>query len=100
MRCAGHAVRVRSECNRWHMGWRASSGSSGLYEQFDGYFQHPRQKIKQADVLQALYLLPELRSGDLLRRNFERYDPVTEHGSSLSPCMHVLFARNGTRSFG
>ncbi len=65
---------------------------TGLYEQFDGYFRHPDQAVKQADVLLALHLLPELRPGEVFRRNFERYAPVTEHGSSLSPCMHALFA--------
>jgi kojibiose phosphorylase len=66
--------------------------ATGLYEQFDGYFRHPEQTVKQADTLLALYLLPELRPGNVFRRNFERYSPVTEHGSSLSPCMHALFA--------
>jgi kojibiose phosphorylase len=65
---------------------------SGLYEQFDGYFKHPEQTIKQADALLALFLMPEMRPGDVFRKNFDRYYPVTEHGSSLSPCMHVLFA--------
>jgi kojibiose phosphorylase len=65
---------------------------SGLYEQFDGYFQHPDPTIKQADTLLMLYLLPEMRTIEIFRRNFNRYHPVTIHGSSLSPGAHVLSA--------
>ncbi|MCY2924294.1 MAG: hypothetical protein NT031_02460 [Planctomycetota bacterium] len=66
--------------------------ATGLYEQFDGYFQHPVQTIKQADVLLLLFLLPEMRTSEVFRRNFDRYHPVTKHTSSLSPAVHVLFA--------
>lgn len=65
---------------------------TGLYEQFDGYFQHERKQIKQADVLLMLHLLPEMRTKEIFRRNFDLYHPVTLHGSSLSPGVHVLFA--------
>lgn len=67
---------------------------TGLYEQFDGYFrlEGDARKIKQADVLLMLYLLPELRTTEIFRRNFEVYYPVTDHGSSLSPGVHVLFS--------
>ncbi len=66
--------------------------ATGLYEQFDGYFRHPEQTIKQADVLLMLYLLPEMRTAEVFRRNFDRYHPITKHVSSLSPGVHVLFA--------
>ena len=67
---------------------------TGLYEEFDGYFQLEGQGkiIKQADVLLMLHLLPELRTTEIFRKNFEVYYPVTDHGSSLSPGVHVLFA--------
>jgi kojibiose phosphorylase len=65
--------------------------ATGLYEQFDGYFQLADKTIKQADVLLMLYLHPEMRTQEIFLRNFEYYYPVTRHGSSLSPCMHVLF---------
>jgi len=81
-------------------GWRRAADGlkinfdsrTGLYEQFDGYFAHERQDIKQADVLLMLYLLPEMRTAEVYRRNFDRYHPVTTHGSSLSPCIHALAA--------
>lgn len=67
---------------------------TGLYEEFDGYFALDEQdrRIKQADVLLMLYLLPELRTTEIFRKNFEVYYPVTAHESSLSPAVHVLFA--------
>ncbi len=67
---------------------------TGLYEEFDGYFQleGDARNIKQADVLLMLYLLPELRTVEIFRKNFDVYYPVTLHGSSLSPAVHVLFA--------
>lgn len=67
---------------------------TGLYEEFDGYFalQGRDRNIKQADVLLMLYLLPELRTVEVFRKNFEVYYPVTLHGSSLSPGVHVLFS--------
>lgn len=67
---------------------------TGLYEEFDGYFDLTGKDaiIKQADVLLMLYLLPELRTKDIFRKNFDLYYPRTDHGSSLSPAVHVLFA--------
>lgn len=67
---------------------------TGLYEEFDGYFQLEgnAKTIKQADVLLMLYLLPEMRTTEIFRKNFDVYYPVTDHGSSLSPAVHVLFA--------
>lgn len=66
--------------------------NTGLYEEFDGYFKHPRQQIKQADVMLMLHLLPSLSSSSILLKNFNRYFPVTLHDSSLSPALHVLFS--------
>ncbi len=90
-----------------------------LIEQFDGYFDledirpddlrerllHAEeywgwpagiavstQVMKQADVLQLLALHRDLFSGDVMRANYEYYEPRTEHGSSLSPSMHSLIA--------
>lgn len=71
--------------------------ATGLYEQFDGYFAHDSQQIKQADVMLLLYLLPELASPQVLRRNFDRYYPVTTHDSSLSPALHVIFSLDAGR---
>jgi len=48
--------------------------------------------IKQADVLQGLYLFEDEFSVDDIRRNFEFYEPMTVHESSLSPCVHSILA--------
>jgi kojibiose phosphorylase len=47
---------------------------------------------KQADVLMLACLMPELWSEGSLRRNFDYYEPITAHTSSLSPPMHALVA--------
>lgn len=48
--------------------------------------------IKQADVLQGLYLFEDHFDDDTIRRNFDFYEPRTVHESSLSPCVHVILA--------
>jgi maltose phosphorylase len=48
--------------------------------------------IKQADVLQGMYFFEERFTHDELKRNFDFYEPMTVHESSLSPCVHVILA--------
>jgi maltose phosphorylase len=48
--------------------------------------------IKQADVLQGLYFFEHEFDTETLRRNFEFYEPMTVHESSLSPCVHAIQA--------
>lgn len=48
--------------------------------------------IKQADVLQGLYFFEDDFDTDTLRRNFDFYEPMTVHESSLSPCVHSIQA--------
>ncbi len=48
--------------------------------------------IKQADVLQGLYFFEDQYSIEALRKNFDFYEPMTVHESSLSPCVHVILA--------
>jgi len=48
--------------------------------------------IKQADVLQGLYFFEDHFELDEIRRNFDFYEPLTVHESSLSPCVHVILA--------
>ncbi len=48
--------------------------------------------IKQADVLQGLYLFEERFDTDTIRRNFDFYEPMTLHESSLSACIHSIVA--------
>jgi maltose phosphorylase len=48
--------------------------------------------IKQADVLQGLYFFEERYDQETIRKNFDFYEPMTVHESSLSPCVHVILA--------
>ncbi|MBS1488558.1 MAG: glycoside hydrolase family 65 protein [Bacteroidetes bacterium] len=48
--------------------------------------------IKQADVLQCMYLFEDDFTLDQIKRNFDFYEPMTVHESSLSPCVHVILA--------
>ena len=89
-----------------------------IIEQFDGYFELedvspeevrqrlidpeeywgwpngvavPTQVLKQADVVQLLALTDHFPQ-EVLKANYEYYEPRTEHGSSLSPSVHALVA--------
>ena len=48
--------------------------------------------IKQADVLQGLYLFEDHFEDQVIEDNFNFYEPKTVHESSLSPCVHVIIA--------
>ncbi|NQX48502.1 glycoside hydrolase family 65 protein [Paenibacillus tritici] len=48
--------------------------------------------IKQADVLQGLYFLGDRYDLETKKRNFDFYEPITVHESSLSPCIHAILA--------
>ncbi|WP_068613702.1 glycoside hydrolase family 65 protein [Paenibacillus tuaregi] len=48
--------------------------------------------IKQGDVIQGLYFLGHLYDLDTKKRNFDFYEPLTVHESSLSPCLHSILA--------
>jgi nigerose phosphorylase len=93
--------------------------AAGVIPQFDGYFaledaslaelkarkQHPHeylgggnglatstQVLKQADLVLAMYLFGEQFSLETKAKNWEYYEPRTEHGSSLSACSYSLIA--------
>jgi nigerose phosphorylase len=92
---------------------------TGVIEQFDGYHKleevgikdlkkrllDPREYlgggqgiatstkvIKQADVMMMLNVLGHRYSNAVKKANWEFYEPRTEHGSSLSPCVYALVA--------
>ena len=48
--------------------------------------------IKQADVLQGLYFCEGEFDMETIKRNFDFYEPITVHESSLSPCVHSILA--------
>jgi nigerose phosphorylase len=90
-----------------------------IIEQFDGYYRledcslaevksrilDPREYwggghgvasntriIKQADVVLMLYLFRNEYSKEVKKANWTYYEPRTEHGSSLSPCIYALLS--------
>lgn len=48
--------------------------------------------IKQADTLQGIYLFEDEFDLETIERNFDFYEPLTVHESSLSPCVHGILA--------
>ncbi|WEV36911.1 glycoside hydrolase family 65 protein [Lactobacillus sp. ESL0677] len=48
--------------------------------------------IKQADVLQGIYFLNDRYSKEQKEQNFDFYEPLTVHESSLSACVHSILA--------
>ncbi|SET58941.1 glycosyl hydrolase family 65 protein [Paenibacillus sp. NFR01] len=48
--------------------------------------------LKQADVVLMLNLFKGSFSQEVKKANWEYYEPRTEHGSSLSPCIYALVA--------
>jgi len=49
-------------------------------------------RFKQADVLQGMYFFENDFDLETLQRNFDFYEPMTVHESSLSPCIHAVLA--------
>jgi maltose phosphorylase len=48
--------------------------------------------IKQADVLHGLYLFEDRYDTETIRRNYNFYESMTVHESSLSACIHSILA--------
>jgi len=48
--------------------------------------------IKQADVLHGIYVFEDKYDTATIRRNFDFYEPMTVHESSLSACIHSIVA--------
>lgn len=48
--------------------------------------------IKQADVLQGIYFFGDHFTLEEKRKNFDFYEPMTVHESSLSACIHAILA--------
>ncbi len=48
--------------------------------------------IKQADVLMLPLLFPDAFSDEVVAANYRYYEPLTDHGSSLSPGVHAAIA--------
>lgn len=95
-----------------------SPDEKGIIEQFDGYFKledteletlrsrelkkneywgghglaSTTRILKQADVIMMLNVFRSEYASDILKANWEFYEPYTEHGSSLSACAYGIVA--------
>ncbi|HEX3514092.1 MAG TPA: glycosyl hydrolase family 65 protein [Trebonia sp.] len=57
------------------------------------YFQlYRKQVVKQADVVLAMQMRPEMFTPEQKRRNFDYYESITVRDSSLSPCTQAVMA--------
>ncbi|MCK4881337.1 MAG: glycoside hydrolase family 65 protein, partial [Bacteroidales bacterium] len=54
--------------------------------------------IKQADVLQGIFVFEDEFDLETIERNFDFYESRTVHESSLSPCVHSILAARIGRS--
>ncbi|HEX3044641.1 MAG TPA: HAD-IA family hydrolase, partial [Bacillota bacterium] len=50
--------------------------------------------IKQADIVALLSIFKNRFSHQVKKANWDYYEPRTEHGSSLSPCVYAILAAN------
>jgi alpha,alpha-trehalose phosphorylase len=50
------------------------------------------QLIKQADTVLLLFLFRHLFDAETVRKTYQFHEPKTNHGSSLSACMHAIVA--------
>lgn len=63
-----------------------------LYENYHPLFIYRQRMCKQADAIMALQLFSAYFSDDELRRNYDFYQTVTLHHSSLSTCIFGILA--------
>lgn len=63
-----------------------------LFSTKEGHKRLASQLVKQADVVLLLNLLPHLYNEEIRRKNFNYYEEVTTHDSSLSPATYTIEA--------
>ncbi|MGH8926939.1 MAG: glycoside hydrolase family 65 protein, partial [Acidimicrobiia bacterium] len=72
--------------------WDTPPGKYPLLLHFHPLVIYRHQVLKQADVVMAMFLLPDNFSDELARANFAYYDPITTGDSSLSPPVQAAVA--------
>ena len=78
--------------------WDTPDDQYPLLLNFHPLVIYRHQVLKQADVVMAMFLLPDAFSEDLTRANFAYYDPITTGDSSLSPAIQSAVAARIGRS--
>jgi trehalose/maltose hydrolase-like predicted phosphorylase len=76
----------------WRWDWGKRDGKEVLLNRFHYLVIYRHQVSKQADVMLALYLLPDRATLEQKRRNFNYYEQITTHDSSLSTCTFGIVA--------
>jgi alpha,alpha-trehalose phosphorylase len=118
---AGHLGAAEGEAEEWAGLARSlycpAPDAHGVIEQFEGFFALgdyalPKEErfkapvsrlfdweeinrlklLKQADVLMLPLLFPDAFSDEVVAANYRYYEPLTDHGSSLSPSVHAAIA--------
>lgn len=72
--------------------WSIPADRYPLLLHFHPLVIYRHQVIKQADVVMAMYLLPDRFPEALAQANFDFYDPLTTGDSSLSPSIQAAVA--------
>ncbi|MFA4965072.1 MAG: glycosyl hydrolase family 65 protein [Thermoleophilia bacterium] len=114
-------VLTDNEVDQWQLAARALVDGfdpvTNVFEQFAGFYQmedvpieklRPRpmpadlllgrevtlqaKVVKQADAVMLCHILSDEFSDEVLRANYDYYEPITCHGSSLSPGIHAAVA--------
>lgn len=76
----------------WRWDWGKRDHQDVLLNRFHYLVIYRHQVCKQADVVLALYLLPDAATLEEKRRNFAYYEQITTHDSSLSTCTFSIVA--------
>ncbi len=63
-----------------------------LFNTSEGHKRLGSQLVKQADVVLLTFLMPNLFDKDIIEKNFDFYEPITTHDSSLSPTTYAIQA--------
>lgn len=77
---------------RAHWDWDTPPDQYPLLLHFHPLVIYRHQVLKQADVVMAMYLLPDEFAHDLTRANFDYYDRITTGDSSLAPPIEAAVA--------
>lgn len=72
--------------------WTTPAESYPLLLHFHPLVIYRHQVLKQADVVMAVFTLPEAFAPELAAANFHYYDPITTGDSSLSPPVQAAVA--------
>ena len=63
-----------------------------LFSTKEGHKRLCSQLVKQADVVLLTFLMPDKFSREVVEANFDFYEPITTHDSSLSPTTYAIQA--------